>query len=75
MEQIQKLPLSCLFPSTPYPSHLFKKKKTKNPETIQLTIKTQIQINMYHNRNVIQYYILIFPTQCRVLIFIAYSSY
>ena len=73
MEQIQKLPLSCLFPSTPYPSHPSKKKK--KPETIQLTIKTQIQINIYHNRNVIQYYILSFPTQCRVLIFIAYSSY
>lgn len=41
MEQIQKLPLSCLFPSTPYPSHPshpFKKKK-KKPETIQQTIK------------------------------------
>lgn len=49
------------------------KKKPKNPETIQLTIKTQI--NMCHNRNVIQYYTLIFPTQCGVLIFIAYSSY
>lgn len=75
MEQMQKLPLSCLFPSTPYPSHPshpFKKKK-KNLKLSNKQLKTQI--NMYHNRNVIQYYILIFPTQCRVLIFIAYLSY
>lgn len=39
MEQIQNLPLSCLFPSTPYPSHPSHPFKKEKPETIQQTIK------------------------------------
>lgn len=36
--------------------------------------KQNTNTNIYHNRNIIQYYFLIFPTQFRVLIFITYSS-